>query len=360
MVCPANGRTVDEYTIQAADIIELVEAPRESTLSPKITPPQPQRFEDPAILSMGRKPAASIVPDADNMPLYKTTPILRADSARTVREDRALKDSTPVSSLVEPMAQLQSSLQEMGDTDAMMLSELEAKHDVSPIQPANAQRKKRSRRKNHTRKAGEESADLEVIPARETVRSKGWRQTPLLEPTSSFQPFATLKKRARGNGRMDDSGWATEDATDVQDLGDFDFQGSLAKFDKHTIFHQLQAKDSVAAEDRLVAHNRLPRPKPGTAGGKNLHHSEMVLQSPTGSHKHVDRWRSEAGESDFDGQASHKDAGTGSGRHSRKAERADSRVSAMRHSVSRKGSGNAAPPTRSHSVSVPCSVPIQD
>ncbi|KAL1909759.1 enhancer of mRNA decapping [Sporothrix stenoceras] len=66
------------------------------------------------------------------------------------------------------------------------------------------------------------------------------------------------------------------DVTDVQEMGDFDFEESLAKFDKRTLFDQMRKDDQIDDADRLVTHNR----KPGTAGGKNYHHTENVLGTP--------------------------------------------------------------------------------
>jgi enhancer of mRNA-decapping protein 3 len=71
------------------------------------------------------------------------------------------------------------------------------------------------------------------------------------------------------------NGWATEDATDIQDMPEFDFQGNLSKFDKRTVFNQIRNEDTTADEDRLVSFNRIARP--GTHGGKNLHPTENVL-----------------------------------------------------------------------------------
>ncbi|KAI9678691.1 MAG: enhancer of mRNA decapping [Caeruleum heppii] len=90
-------------------------------------------------------------------------------------------------------------------------------------------------------------------------------------------------------------GWATEDATDIQGLDDFDFQGNLSKFDKSTVFDQIRADDTTADEARLVSHNRIG-PKPGTAGGKNLHYTENVLDVPVNE----GRWNSEAGATEED------------------------------------------------------------
>lgn len=262
----------------------------------------------------------------------------RLDSSRTVtsKDDRALKDITPALSIVQPLQQVHiAEVEAASITDELVLEELEAEAEVSAAQPvAKQQRKKRSRRG----KKGAEAAYLEpdVVPARETTRSKGWRQTPFTEPNSSFQPFATLKKKGRGNRRLDENGWATEDATDVQDMGEFDFEGSLAKFDKKTVFTQIQAEDGIADEDRLVAHNRISRAKPGTAGGKNLHYTENVLDVPNGTPKvKADHWKSEEDEDDTDLGERDGRREPGSGRQSR---RGDSKLSSSRKPVSRKGS----------------------
>ena len=153
---------------------------------------------------------------------------------------------------------------------------------------------------------------------------KGWRQTPLTEPSASTkiqpstngstsrQPTSASKKKSRNLHRKsgeEQNGWATEEATDIQDMGDFDFEGNLSKFDKRGVFDQIRHDDTTADEERLVSFNRLPA-RPGTAGGKNLHYTDNVLDSPvaTGSAN----WNSEAGDSDED------DAQINSGRSSRR------------------------------------------
>jgi enhancer of mRNA-decapping protein 3 len=350
---------VPEFTINAAEIVELIEAVNENAAPPPNVPtpvvsiPMPKTFEDPAILSVGRKPTPVIRPPIPG-PQWSSTSMERVDSARTARgrEDRALKDITPTTTLVEPLQHIV--LAEVEANDAAIglgLEELEAAAEISLEQPV-AKHGRRARRRKHGRKAGEESLqEPDVTPAKETTRSKGWRQTPLLEPNPSFQPFATLKRqKGRGKGRVDENGWATEDATDVQDMGDFDFIGSLAKFDKHSVFEKIQAEDSIAEEDRLVSHNRLPKVKPGTAGGKNLHYTENVLDVPNGNgtpKTKAELWKSEAGESDLEERTSMRD--TGSGRQSRRAE---SKLATNRRPPSRKGSSIAsAQPVRTHSVS---------
>lgn len=188
--------------------------------------------------------------------------------------------------------------------------------------------------------------------------SKGWRQTPMLEDTSSFQPFNALKKgRVRkANAPRHESGWASEDVTDVQELGEFDFEGGLAKFDKHTLFDQMRKDDQVDDANRLVSHNRQPRPKPGTSGGKNLHYTENVLDAPVvGTSLKVelphDFWNSEADTE----RPNARDLGS-----RQSSRRGESKMPATRRSRSRKASATAstiaAPPlTGSSGVRTPTS-----
>lgn len=180
-------------------------------------------------------------------------------------------------------------------------------------------------------------------------RPKGWRQTPLTEASShtntqpthlavdSYRSEATLtKKRARRRQirvSEDLNGWATEEATDIQDMGDFDFEGNLSKFDKRGVFDKIRQEDTTADEDRLVSFNRLPA-RPGTAGGKNLHYTENVLDSPKANGHVV--WNSGDSEKEI------SDAKVSSGPSSH---RNVSRVS-VRKPPSRKGS--AAIPSNDH------------
>jgi len=111
-------------------------------------------------------------------------------------------------------------------------------------------------------------------------RAKGWRQTPLLQPSPQPEGKTSVRKSRRQreeDKEAQNNGWATEDATDIQDLGEFDFEANHKLFDKKQIFDQMRQDDTTADEDRLVGHNRLPPARPGTYGGKNLHPSENVL-----------------------------------------------------------------------------------
>lgn len=357
VTCPAINKYVHEFTINAADIAELVEAPNDS--APQTKAPTPQvptitvpenKFEDPAILSMGKKPMLGHQ-QMPEFPQWGSTATERADSLRTGTSlDGRTAGEFPALTPIEPLQQIYISEVEANSLgDGLIVDEKEPELSAAP--PVVKTKRARRRKGNARKAAGGDFPEPDVTPAQETSKSKGWRQTPLLEPNPSFQPFSTLKKnRAAGGGsrRMEENGWATEDATDVQDLGDFNFAESLAKFDKKTVFTQIQAEDNIADEDRLVAHNRLPRPKPGTAGGKNLHYTENVLDvSSTAKTKNAP-WRSEVGDSDLDERTSQRD--TGSGKASRRGE---SKLAVHRRPISRLGSVTGSQPPRTVLVSHP-------
>ena len=138
-------------------------------------------------------------------------------------------------------------------------------------------------------------------------------------------------RRALARAKDAQNGWATEDATDVQEMEPFDFAGNLSKFDKRGVFDQFRKDDTTADESRLIHHNRLP-PKPGTAGGKNLHWTENVLELPQSNG--YGRWNSEAGESE-DGVDDHR---LSSGRSSRR----NTSRSGFRRPQSRRGSAKVS------------------
>lgn len=87
-------------------------------------------------------------------------------------------------------------------------------------------------------------------------RGKGWRSTPLLQQTqataSPSDQLNTKKSRRRQKEEMDVLG----DTTGIEDMGDFDFEGELRKFDKKQVFDEIRQGDTTADEDRLVSHNR--------------------------------------------------------------------------------------------------------
>lgn len=338
--CPSNGKYITEITIQASHIKDLVEAGNENA------PPNPavqaaaqpraqsisrvkkSSFEDPAIVSVGRPsisrpsamtpiptPPLAFTPELDSskptsIPPYPAQPtqMSRKSSAIKVVQERSV---TPAGILIDPMGNL--------DLANEKEDELVNGGDAEVFAKERHNKRRRGRGAKGARKGkaadvtdGDEGLPV-VTPVTETNRSKGWRQTPLLEPNPSFQPFATLRKRGGGKGY--DNGWATEDATDVQDMGDFDFEASLSKFDKRTVFEGIRADDVTADEDRLVGHNRIP--KPGTMGGRNLHPTENVLDNTV---RAAPAWNSEAGDSEDAENMGVSQRGSGSGRTSRRAE----------------------------------------
>jgi enhancer of mRNA-decapping protein 3 len=305
---PANGKTITEITVKASDISDLVEASDEKfnlAVQRPVEVPAPstlKSFEDPAILSMVRRPTFQAPTPS---PIPATSTVTDVHRSSIVADRFAEREVTPAAILVDPMS-------ELAVGNGVEEDNGNASEGDRPVQVEKKSRKGRVRKRGRHAAGNPEGKDSlsQVIPVTETNKAKGWRQTPLLEPNPSFQPFSTLKKKScRG---AYDNGWATEDATDVQDMGDFDFEANLSKFDKRTVFEGIRTDDMTADEDRLVGHNRLP--KPGTAGGKNFHHTENVLD---GLDKKAD-WNSEAEYSEADNALNHRD--TGSGRTSRRAE----------------------------------------
>jgi enhancer of mRNA-decapping protein 3 len=138
----------------------------------------------------------------------------------------------------------------------------------------------------------------QTVVKRPAGKGKGWRQTPLVEeaaPVKASSQARRPKHQSRKSFLEDINGWATEDATDIQDLGEFDFEHNLSKFDKRRVFDDIRKDDTTADDDRLVSFNRKVRP--GTNGGRNLHHTENVLGSP---HARANPWQSEAGNTEED------------------------------------------------------------
>ncbi len=252
-----------------------------------------------------------------NIPPTRIVPPSAATGFPTSRsqKSRDRRDSTATATLTEPF-------------DHMALNEEETNLTVAAVKGATSTRgATRKHRRGASRKAKEPVSqavptatnlrDVESVQTtvKKTVaKGRGWRQTPLVEeaPTTSSE---VKMKRSRHQSRHtfveDTNGWATEDATDIQDLGEFDFEHNLSKFDKRRVFDDIRKEDTIADDERLVSLNRQTRP--GTNGGRSLHHTENVL-SP--SNVKTNTWQSEAGETEEDelleeqyssGRASRKD-----------------------------------------------------
>lgn len=278
-----NNERVPQYSIEASRIGDLsletrTQAPSwhvsqsQVLAQPPTYPPLPQQsastpavqssqnFEDPAILSY--TPIKS-KPSVDG-----ARPIPGAISA----------------SLVEPFSSLELNIE--GNTEKERVF-----NNRESQKPTLKQTPTRNRRINQENVHGERvHAAKHGAAASTNPKSKGWRQTAFVEPAGpafqdSPEPMSRsgtkLRKKKSRPYAENPSGWATEDATDIQELGEFDFATNLSKFDKRTVFEQIRNDDTTADEERLVSFNR--KIKPGTNGGKNLHWTENVLDSPPNS-----------------------------------------------------------------------------
>jgi enhancer of mRNA-decapping protein 3 len=303
--------------------------------------PQPAKaaFVDPAILSMGKPPARASPQITQPLSSMINRPLSNNKAQRSpapkVTFGETSREQTPKGSLVESMEGLNVRA-ELADTDAALAEDVTAAELQEEAQAgASKKNRKRNKKKNAQDGAAEEATPSKG--ARQGKKGKGWRETPMLEDTASFQPYKALR---RSNPNVNDNGWASEDVTDVQEMPEFDFEGSLKKFDKRTLFTELREKDKIEDAARLVSHNR--RPKPGTAGGKNLHPTENVLDMPSPSTKPDkappdDFWKSEADDGMRNGSERLSGRELGSRQGSRRGEGKNS----GRRSQSRKASSTA-------------------
>lgn len=318
-----------------------------------------QAHVDPAILSYDKPPARLLEHKATATSL---PPNVSENAPKQTPHTTHTNGTAPIVTVIknEPAVQ-----QQPGDTSATLTGPFEEltlngpfkgvekgiNGDTGGPKPDDTQVKGKQRRRGKGRAAKDRPAeDAGQLPAGikptdtpgRTVNGRtrkpkgsGWRDTPLLEEVQRPKPQVLHPQDGSGSlsrrqlkqlqrSKLEQSGWATEDATDIQEMGDFDFSGNLSKFDKRGVFDQLKQEDTTADEERLVSFNRLP-PRLGTAGGKNLHYTENVLDSPKPESR---AWSSGDSEADM------SQAKFSSGRSSR---RNMSRAS-IRKPASRKGS----------------------
>lgn len=322
----------------------FVPPPVASVPAPAVSVAPKPPFQDPAIVSVGRRSESSQTNHTARLPNTaekRDPPVPNPADLQTFSSEES--DTTTVPNLNTSIGQLALDPTDPTRLDTTEDEEVQEQSTIPTTQPAarNKRSRNRARKKDRNGNNNDNNASAETSATRSN-QGKGWRQTPMLQSTKSFQPFASLKRAQKGRaGPNAANGWASEDVTDVQEAGDFDFQQGLAMFDKRTIFDEMKARDEVDEAERLVSHNRLPRPKPGTAGGKNIHYSENVLDlpSPATSTKIKDTpddfWKSEADDGNLN-NGDRQSGQEGSGRTSRL--RGDSRVSTSRRSQSRKAS----------------------
>ncbi|KAI8943134.1 hypothetical protein NX059_001165 [Plenodomus lindquistii] len=307
---------------QAPQVVSQPSAPRGGQAlyqqpSQPAQPTQAPNFVDPAILSVGKRSAAptlgqTIAAPPQEAPASPIKPIGAGPVAphpqntsfatrakqRPIRKPSAATLEGPFSSL-----DIQDAEEADSETRAAQASVRRASINKTrtgkpmddPSPQKNEDGAKRTRRGGKSRKkelaAQERKNGGEVSAGQDTVKKgkgNGWRNTPMLQDAEQTRTpgviggrvglaaaTASNRKTRRQQALEATNGWATEDATDIQELPEFDFQGNLSKFDKRTVFNQIRNEDTTADEDRLVSFNRLARL--GTHGGKNLHPTENVL-----------------------------------------------------------------------------------
>lgn len=150
---------------------------------------------------------------------------------------------------------------------------------IPPVELANAPASKASRVPGNVTFGGISNDTKEAPISRSSVPTHDAENTKPSSVKKNRRPKKT-KQQHLSELQADENGWGSEDASGIQDLPEFDFAANLSKFDKRSVFEQIRIEDTTADEDRLVSHNRLPKARPGTYGGKNLHPTDNVL-SPT-------------------------------------------------------------------------------
>lgn len=323
--------------IDATNIADLSEVKPE--VPPTYQPPQaveaaaaPVRQaqpppNDPAILSLGRPPVSAVAGATE----LQSSPVVEAELGegeppgviRGIHVGRGVnKPLTPIKDVAESLNGLHIEDGAQKENQQLVEAEEEKSH------------KRRRRQNKHAKQQQQQQHDSDIpsspggnVPS--SGHGKGWRQTPMLQSTTSFQPFSSLKRKGRGRKGGED--WESAEVT--EEMGDFDFENNLLKFDKQTIFNQMRKEDEVDDSSRLVAHNR--KPKPGTNNGKNLHYTENVLEVPPTMARNADFWNSEADDGLHEGERL-------SGRELRNATSmrgAESKNGIPKRSQSRKASG---------------------
>ncbi|KAL0254615.1 enhancer of mRNA decapping [Diplodia seriata] len=346
-----------QYGVPPPPTVLPVEAPAvvQTLPTPAVGPPMPkQTFVDPAILSFAKRPGAAAsqtteVPITPVKPIAaaaaaavakhsgKTSPFVGAVAKKAVAGGKIVKPKEDPATLTRPFNALglEAGEEDGEESDDPTINEervrrvsISTTRTGKPLETPAAKaaeagkrvkkgaRGKKQKKEQFLQPAGDENApDLSPETARKTpanFKGKGWRQTPMLQdPPSARTPgliggkvgmeaVRLSNRKTRRQKAMDaTNGWATEDATDVQELPEFDFAENLSKFDKRTVFEQIRNEDTTADEDRLVSFNRLP-PRAGTAGGKNLHPTENVLEHRRPNLRSTSNSSSEDDFSDFD------------------------------------------------------------
>lgn len=357
---PGTKSWAPEMRIEASNIADLGEIKPDDTQTyyppappveniPAASRPTQPTLDDPAILSLRRPPANSAAAVAAydgaqsspkvELPLDQILDSELPGVLKGIHVGRQDKSLSPILDAVEPAPPV---MQPAADVNPDSESGKPTDTEGGTKSPKKRRRRPRKHNTDHSHDSDTTHDVTPVATEKTSGRGKGWRQTPMLQSTASFQPFNSLKRNGRGRKGGEANGWASEEVT--EEMGEFDFENNLAKFDKRTIFDQMRKEDTIDESARLVSHNR--RPKPGTNGGKNLHYTENVLDLPSSIAKNTDFWNSEAddlnGHSGLNGQTSGDRIGARESRVATTTRRAESKNGVARRSQSRKASGAMA------------------
>ncbi|EWC48607.1 hypothetical protein DRE_01829 [Drechslerella stenobrocha 248] len=281
-------------------------APPAAAPPPPADPVQPTQskkpFVDPAIVSIGRRPAGPTGPSpqpSQNMqaaypppppppppPLVaaiqsmaqppqvrlSAPPTLTQNSPTTPQNGRQPRNGSSSTATRPPFTTpaLTSPFSKLKLGDAVDSSAFEETDD-----PSQASFRQTRRTPDGRARRGRRTSDASNFGSRQS-------QTRYAAGTSQRgrdNYGARRKHRHQNSTTRDEDGWATEDVNDIKEH-EFDFQGNLERFDKKTVFSQIEAKDTTAAEDRLVSFNKRPQ-NAGEVGvpsiRKNFKNSENVL-----------------------------------------------------------------------------------
>ncbi|KAI5304663.1 enhancer of mRNA decapping, partial [Ascosphaera pollenicola] len=318
-----NGQHFPVYQIEADSIADLTlsSVARTTPAAAPVSEPASASvsFQDPAIVSM-KKPTAP--------PAQKPAPSVKFPDQPVVPGPSTAQKPVQAQTLSPPPPPPPTLLRRDGTKTLLTKSieQLTLKENYGADGRTSATVRQRTRGANRSAKLPGQthvrttrSGAAAASNKKADYTGKGWRHTPLIEPAAVPDSPAVRKirpRKARRNIVDDPNGWATEDATDIQELGDFDFASNLSKFDKSRVFDEIRNDDKVRKEDRLVSFNRRVA-RPGTNGGKNLHYTENVLDMDDNMNEAAvaNQWKSEADETDEDES---EEEGVSSGRGSRR------------------------------------------
>lgn len=306
-----NGQYLPTYSIEAPDIADLSLQPLNNVpeqgytsqpsrnANPELPkPPTQQPFVDPAILSFSKAHPQQINdPVLVGRQQHWPSHMSGVSSGQIPAPSQAQREPPVAASLSEPFSNLELDAPQEKELHGSVPERNQNMAAAQASMKASAKKSLRSGRNKQQRNNWNELSPVNEHDgaANMNPKTKGWRQTAFVQPSHPHlnQSPQSYKDTVRPNGRRrkkqtqgsyaeNPNGWATEDATDIQEMGDFDFQGNLSKFDKRRVFEEIKNDDTTADEARLVSFNKKV-PKPGTNGGKNLHWSENVLDSPQNS-----------------------------------------------------------------------------